>query len=173
VVSLPTSGPNQYLAQLDYQTTEAGGGAYVLRIDALVVWVPDRSGTEMIPPPASAELTGYAGISVMSPSLRPVSVELGKAQSARLAAAVNALPFAPQVACAEDALLYTITFHSLSGNRPSYAVSGSYCGAAVSVSEGATHLPALLSDASCSLLRLVAGLLPAQAAGTVGAVASC
>jgi len=171
--SLPTSGPNQYWAQLLYESTDAPSGGYVLRVDAEVVWVPDRSGTDAIPPPAGAELTGYTTLSLMNPSSGPVTVELGEAAGARLAAAVNALPLSPETFCAEDALLFTITFQPPAFNAgPAYSVSEDLCGSTVYVSVGATHLPSL-SDTGCSLLRLVDGLLPAQATGTREAVDRC
>ncbi|MGD1035396.1 MAG: hypothetical protein ABR977_13330 [Candidatus Dormibacteria bacterium] len=172
-VSLPLSGPHQYWAQLLYETTAAPGGGYVLRIDAEVVWVPDRSGAEAIPPPAGAELTGYTTLSLMNPSSGPVTVELGQAAGARLAAAVNALPLSPETFCAEDALLFTISFQSpaLSAGR-AYSVSEDLCGSTVYVSAGGTQLPSL-SDTACSLRRLVAGLLPVAATGTREAVDHC
>jgi hypothetical protein len=171
--SLPTSGPNEYLAQLLYETTANTGGGYVLRIDAQVVWVSDRSGADTIPLPVSAELTGYTTISAMNGASGPVSVQLGQADSAWLAAAVNALPLAPQTVCAEGSLLFTVTFQPLSLSlSPTYSVSENLCGSTVEVSAGTTSLPAL-SDTGCTLRRLVAGLLPAAAAGTRGTVADC
>jgi hypothetical protein len=172
-VSLPTSGPNQYWAQILYETTNAPGGGYVLRIDTEVVWVPDRSGTEAIPTPVGAQLTGFATLSAANPSSGPVTVQLGEAAGARIAAAVNALPLAPETFCMEDSLLFTITFQPPPFSfNPSYSVSEDLCGSTVYVSAGATHLPAL-SDTGCSLRRLVASLLPAAAVGTRETVDSC
>ena len=172
-MSLPLAGPNQYFAQLVYESTAAPGGGYVLRVDAEVVWVPDRSATDVIPPPAGAELTGYTTLSAANASSGPVTVELGEAAGARLAAAVNALPLAPDVMCAEGSLLFTITFQPPAGSPgPTSSVSENLCGPTVYGNVGATRLPAL-SDAGCSLRRLVAGLLPAQATGTRGSVADC
>ena len=171
-LSLPTSGPNESLKMLLYATTATSGGEYVLRVDAQVVWVPDRPAAEAIPPPAGADLTGYATTSFLNASDGPVSIHLGEAQSTRLADAINALALAPGSICKEDALLYTITFYPLSGSGLAYDVSGWLCPKNVDVGVGATRLPPL-NDHGCSLLRLVAGLLPAKAAGTVGAVADC
>ena len=172
-LSLPTSGPSQSLAMLLYATTATTGGQYVLRVDAQVVWVPDRSSSDAIPPPAGAQLTGFATLSAANPSSGPVSLQLGEADSARLAAAVNALPLAPGTFCMEDSLLFTIAFQPPPfSSSPSYSVSEDLCGSTVDVSVGATHLPAL-SDTGCSLRRLVAGLLPARAAGTRSAAADC
>jgi hypothetical protein len=172
-VSLPTSEPNQYWAQILYETTNAPGGGYVLRIDAEVVWVPDRSGTEAIPTPTGAQLTGFATLSAANPSSGPVTVQLGEAAGARIAAAVNALPLAPGTFCMEDSLLFTITFQPpLFSSNPSYSVSEDLCGSTVYVSAGATHLPAL-SDTGCSLRRLVASLLPTAAVGTRETVDYC
>ena len=171
-VSLPTSGPNEYSAQLVYSTTETAGGL-LLRIDAQVVWVPDRSGTERIPVPAGAELTGYTTLSAANPSSGAVSVQLGEADSSRLATAVNALPLAPQVACAEDSLLFTITFEPPAfSSHPGYSVSEDLCGSTVYLIAGATRLPAL-SDTGCSLRRLVVSLLPAAATGTRSTSSYC
>jgi hypothetical protein len=173
VLSLPTSGPNESLAQLIYETTASTGGDYVLRIDAEVVWVPDRSGTEAIPTPVGAQLTGFATLSAANPSSGPVTVQLGEAAGARIAAAVNALPLAPGTFCMEDSLLFIITFQPPPFSfNPSYSVSEDLCGSTVYVSAGATHLPAL-SDTGCSLRRLVASLLPAAAVGTRETVDSC
>jgi hypothetical protein len=172
-VSLPTSGPNESRAQILYETTNAPAEGYVLRLDAQVVWVPDRSSAEAIPPPTGAQLTGFATLSAANPSSGPVSVQLGEAAGARLAAAVNALPLAPGTFCMEDSLLFTITFQPPPfSSSPSYSVSEDLCGATVYVSVGATHLPAL-SDNGCSLRHLVAGLLPTQAAGTRSAASNC
>jgi hypothetical protein len=171
--SLPTSGPNEYLAQLLYETTANAAGGYVLRVDAQVVWVPDRTGTGSIPLPGGAELTGYATLSLANPSSGPVTVELGQADSGRLAAAVDALPLAPRTFCMEDALLFTITFRPLAfTGHPTYTVSEDLCGSTVYVRTGATLLPAL-NDTGCTLRRLVLGLLPAAAAGTRGALVYC
>jgi hypothetical protein len=171
-VSLPTSGPHESLAMLLYATTATTDGKYVLRVDAQVVWVPDRSPADAIPPPASAQLTGYASLSAMNPSSGPVTVQLGEADSGQLAAAVNALPPAPQSMCSENSLLFTIAFTPRSGAGSTYVVSEWACSSVVDVSVGATELPPL-HDAGCVLLSLVQSDLPAQAAGTKSAVAAC
>jgi hypothetical protein len=64
------------------------------------------------------------------------------------------------------------TFSTPSGDVERFTASEDSCGSRVSVGAGAAQLPAL-SDASCSLLRLVAGLLPAAVVGTRDAVDSC
>jgi hypothetical protein len=171
-VSLPTSGPNESLAQLLYATSPTTGGEYLLRIDAQVVWVPDRSSADAIPVPATAQLTGYAIATAMGYSSGRVTVQLDQADSTRLAAAINALPLAPQALCMEDSLLYKITFEPQRGSGQTDQVSGGLCPKAVDVTLGATPLPPL-SDAGCSVLSLVASLLPSKAAGTLGAVAYC
>jgi len=149
-LSLPTSGPSQSLAMLLYATTATSGGQYVLRVDAQVVWVPDRSSSEAIPPPAGAQLTGFATLSAANPSSGPVSVQLGEADSARLAAAVNALPLAagdilhgrlPPSSPSPSSLPLQLQPQLLGVRGPLWAT--------VEVSVGATHLPAL-SDTGCS-----------------------
>jgi hypothetical protein len=172
-LSLPPAGPNDALAQLLYATTATTGGDFVLRIDAQVVWVPDRAGGEAIPPPGGAELTGFATIWGPFGSSGPVSLQLGEVDSARLADAVNALPLAAQVFCMEDDVVFTITFRPLPFTSGAiYLVAEGTCGGMVDVSVGSTQLP-VLSDQGCALRNLVAGLLPARAAGTLGAIEYC
>jgi hypothetical protein len=170
-VSMPTAGPNQSSAQLLYATTQLPDGDYLLRIDAQVVWVPGRSPSDAIPEPAGAQLTGYAAISAMNSSTGPVTVQLGEADSLELADAINALPIAAPAMCMENSLLSTITFYPMSGVSPAH-VQEWLCPKLVQVSFGGAQ-PVLLNDGACSVIRLVAGLLPEQAAGTRGAVQYC
>lgn len=171
-VSLPTSGPNESSAQLVYATAPAADGAYVLRIDAQVVWVPDRPPVDVISPPASAHLTGYANLSLANPSSGPVTVPLGEVDSIRLADAINALPLAAPGMCMENSLLYTITFYPMNGSGQTDDVSGWFCPRDVDASVGATHLPPL-NDDGCHVIRLVLGFLPPQATGTRSFAPTC
>jgi len=127
-LSLPTSGPSQSLAMLLYATTATSGGQYALRVDAQVVWVPDRSSSEAIPPPAGAQLTGFATLSAANPSSGPVSVQLGEADSARLAAAVNALPLAPGHSAWKTPSSSPSPSSLPLQLQPSYSVSEDLCG---------------------------------------------
>lgn len=164
VVSVPTAGPNQYLAQLVYSTL-SGGAADVLRIDAEVVWVADRPSSETIPSSVRAVLTGFRTISAASGAAGPLSVNLDPTQSARLSAIVDALPLGATAICAEDAELYAIHFQA--GSGATYTVTGSVCGRAVRLSIDG-HAQPLLSDRACSLLDAVRSLLPPSAAGSRG-----
>ena len=170
VVSLPTSGANESMAQLLYATTETSEG-YVLRVDAQVVWVPDRSPADAIRAPAGALLTGYTTISDMNSSSGPVTVPLGDADSVELADAINALPLATPGTCMENSLLYTITFYPTSGSGHS-EVQGWLCPKVVDVSSSGAQVTSL-NDSGCSVIRLVVSLVPEQAAGTRSAVQYC
>jgi hypothetical protein len=170
-VSLPTTGPDESSAELLYATTQLPDGDYVLRIDAQTVWVPTRSPDDAIPEPAGAQLTGYATISAMNSSSGPVTIRLGEADSVELAGVINALPIAAPAMCSEDSLLSTITVYPMNGSGP-VRVQEWLCPKVVDVSFGGAK-PVLLNDSGCSVIRLVAGLLPAQATGTRSAVQYC
>lgn len=169
IVSLPTSGPNEYLAQLVYSMV-ASGNASIVRVDAQCVWEPDRTAAETIPRGATAELTGYAALSLARPSSGPIAVRLDANASARLTGVLNRLPVAPPPNCMEDALLYTITFRSSDGAEDT--VIGDECAATVEISVSGQGL-ASLHDVGCSVLRLVRNDLPRRATGTRRAASQC
>jgi len=170
VVTLPTAGPNEYLAQIVYAYFASGIGS-VLRIDAQTVWESGRTKTETIPQNATVELTGYARLSLANPSSGPSSIRLDQRKSAQLVAALNALPLAPNPGCHEDALLYGITVRA-SGAKQSYEVTGYGCGAPVEMSVDGHRLPAL-HDKNCVVLTLVKAFAPPKAVGTRRGVAAC
>lgn len=167
VVSLPTSGPNESLALLVYTTTPVGSEE-VVRVDAEVVWVPNRPAGEDIPTPVTATLTGFRTVSAAFGAVGPVTVALDPQQSARLARLVNALPLGPESFCAEDAEVFSISFVVQNASGGSYQVTGSLCGRAVRLTVDGAARP-LLSDAGCSLFDAVRALLPSSAAGSRGA----
>lgn len=169
VVSLPTSGPHEYLAQLVYSMVRRGGGS-TIRIDAQSVWVPDRPAIETIPGSATVQLTGYAAISVARPSSGAVAVHLDASKSARLISALNRLSGAPPPNCMEDAVLYTIVLRVLHGAQ--YKVVGAECAATVEIALNG-HRFAPLHDVGCSVLRLVSEYVSRQASGTRQAAARC
>lgn len=170
VATVPTVGPNEYLAQLVYTMTTVGVRK-LLRVDAQVVWVASRSAAETIPTPATAHVTGFNLVSAAGLPTRSVTVQLGAAQSGRLAAVINSLPLGAGVMCMEDPEAYSVTFKPLNGS-PQITVTGEMCGFTVEVSVGGTSR-APLHDGRCSLLRAVSAVLPASAIGTRNAAKDC
>jgi len=174
-VSLPVSGPHDYLAELAYYFQPVGttGDETEIRVDSQTVWEPSRPAGELAPAGGIVEVTGYSLISAASPSSGPVTVQLNRARANALRAAVDALPLGPQAFCHENSLLYRVIFRPAKGSASLFEVDGWACGATVVVTKHGRAM-APLYDATCSLLRAVGGVLPSnQAAGTRHAVAGC
>lgn len=172
-VSMPTSGPNENFAQLVYVIVADGANSTEFRIDAQVVWVPNRSAAELAPSNAVVELTGFTQTSLANPSSGPVAIELSGAQANALETVVNSLPLAPHPFCMEDALLYRIVFRPAAASSQSFELDGYECVRTVLVLQDGKELSPL-SDASCYLLRAVIDLLPAgKADATRSASADC
>jgi hypothetical protein len=170
VVTLQTSGANEYLADLVYSFAALGTGS-ILRIDAQSVWVPARPKTEIIPRDGSATLTGYAALSLARPSSGAASVRLDARDSARLARALDALPVSPRPECMEESIVYRVEFRT---DRPdlSYQLIGLECESTVEISQsGRQLLP--LHDSACAVMRLIGDLLPAKAIATREVAAGC
>ena len=174
VVSLSTSGPNEYLAQLAYDLVPVGGtNDTELRVDAQTVWLPSRSAGELAPGGGVLQVTGFSQTSPAGASSGPVTVRLDSTQARRLRAVLDALPLGPPTMCAENSLLYRIVFRPAAGAAPSFEADGWACPAAVVVTEHGRKM-APLYDSDCSLLHAVVEVLPAhEANGTRYASAGC
>ena len=175
VVSLPISGPNEYLAQLAYDLAPIGGTSDTeLRVDAQTVWLPSRSAGELAPGGGVVEVTGFSQTSPAGASSGPVTVRLDSTQARRLRAVLDALPLGPPAeGCHENSLLYRIIFRPAAGAASSFEADGWACPAAVVVTEHGRKM-APLHDTDCSLLHAVVDVLPAhQANGTRYASAGC
>jgi hypothetical protein len=170
-VSLPTSGNNEYFAQLVYTVAPVGTGSEV-RIDAQTVWVPNRPAGEVAPAGRVMEVTGFSQSSAMEGSSGPVTVPLDNPRAARIRSVFNTLPRAPRVLCTEDSVLFEITIRSKAGLRPFFTASGYECGDTVAVTEHEETFPSLY-DRNCSLLRVVAKLLPPKAKATREIAGEC
>ena len=179
---LPTFGPHEYLAALEYATSTSAGepcsnpGAIpvtvcLLRLDAVTTWEPSRSATEVVPNGDRARVTGFASLSIFRSS-GPVVATLGPARSAQLVRAFDSLPLGEGPGCHEDQTLYEIEFWPADGPGPHYQVQGEGCEAVVFVSVGAKVLHPL-SDSACSLRKLVQQLLPPTAKATRAVVGAC
>ncbi len=170
-VSLPTSGSNEYFAQLIYSIAPVRSGSE-LRIDSETVWVPNRPAEEVAPTGGVMEVTGFSQSSAMEGSSGPVKVALGNPQAAAIRNVFNALPRAPRVLCTEDSVLFEITIRSKAGLPPFFTADGDECGDTVFVTEHQETLPSL-HDRNCSLLRAVAKLLPPKAKSTLEIAGQC
>jgi hypothetical protein len=175
VVSLPISGPNEYLAQLAYDLAPvAGTNDTELRVDAQTLWLPSRSAGELAPGGGIVEVTGFSRTSPADRSSGPVTVRLDSTQARRLRPVLDALPLGPPTMnCAENPLLYRIVFRPAAGAAPSFEADGWACPAMVVVT-GHGRKTELLCDSDCSLLHAVVEVLPAhQSNGTRYASAGC
>jgi hypothetical protein len=161
-ISIATSGQHEYFAELVYSVLQTDRGSKV-RVDAQSVWEPSRSPTEKIPAAAIAKLIGYGVITVAGGSSDPVSLTLGKRQSAALERALNALPVGPSPMCLENPTLYQIVFRTPAG--PAYEVAGDNCEKSVTITVAGKELQPLY-DAHCALMKLVAELAPLRAVST-------
>jgi len=95
-VSLPTSGDNEYLAQLVYTIAPVGTGSE-LRIDAETVWVPNRPAGEVAPAGRVMEVTGFSKTTAAFGSSGPVTVRVSNSQASTIRKVFNTLPRAPRV----------------------------------------------------------------------------
>ena len=170
-VSLPTSGNNEYLAELVYSVAPVGTGSE-LRIDAQTVWVPNRPAGEVAPTGRVMEVTGFSQSSAAEGSSGPVTVRVDNPQAATIRRLFNALPRGPRVLCMEDSVLFEITILTKAGLPPFFTADGYECGDTIAVTEHQETLPSLY-DRNCSLLRAVGKLLPPKARSTREIAGQC
>jgi hypothetical protein len=156
-VSLPTSGANENYAELVYEIVADGTGSSEFRVDAQVIWVPNRSADELAPSGAAVDVTGFSQTSLATGSSGPVTIKLTGAQADTLRTVANSLPLAPPPSCMEDSLLYKIDFQM--GISQSLELDGYECESTVLVSNNGKALPPL-NDAGCHLLAAVVSVLP-------------
>jgi hypothetical protein len=165
-ISIPRSGPNENYAELVYEVASYQDRSSELRVDAQVVWVPNRSDDELAPSGATVEVTGFAQTSAANDSSGPVTIKLTPAQAESLTIVANSLPLAPPPACMENPLLYKVVFRPSDLPGEPFELDGYDCPKTVLVSKnGIALFP--LNDAGCRLLTAVVSLLPqGQGAGT-------
>ena len=164
---LPVSGPHDYLAELSYLSVDTGSGAE-LRVDAEVVWEPNRPADERAPENGVVEVTAYSKASLRSGSSGPVTFAVTGARARALLRALNALPLGPRRSCLEDVLLFKLVVRRAAGSPPELEADGWACMAAVDVSEHGRAMPDL-ADRSCAVLRAVVSVLPAHEANATRA----
>ena len=170
-VSMPTSGANENYAELLYTVAADRAGSSEFRVDAQVIWVPNRSADELAPAGVTVEVTGFSQTSVMNESSGPVTIKLTSAQADALRTVANSMPLAPLPSCMEDSLLYKVDFHPSASPNQSFELDGYECVATVLVTSNGKALSPL-NDAGCHLLATVVSLLPkGQADGTRSALA--
>ena len=119
--------------------------------------------TSSAPAVTQAKVTGYKSGSAFLQSSGPVTVVLRGKAAAHLGQVLNSLPKRGTMECAENELLYNITF-AYSSSHERIEVAGYACVAAVQVTEdGKTTLR---TDSRCTLLAAVRKVLPASAVTT-------
>jgi hypothetical protein len=173
VVSLPISGPHEYLAQIVYGIVPVGTSASEVRVDAQTIWEPKRSSKELISSHSGVDLTGYARTSFVTNALGPVAIKLDHTQAKRVTTIADDLPLAPLPACMESAIFYKLVFRSTEGSDTTFELEGTSCGSTVLVTRNGQRLSPL-HDGTCSLLHAVIALLPRNKAnGTRHALSDC
>ncbi|MGA2530412.1 MAG: hypothetical protein ABSG36_14800 [Acidimicrobiales bacterium] len=176
-VSLPVSGPHEYLAWLAYyfQPVGTGGDETEIRIDSQTVWEPSRSVGELAPAGGIVEVTGFSQTGGANPLSVPVTFQLNRKQARVLRAAFNALPLGPPASCGvtQDLPLYRIVFRSTTRSATLLGAEAGTCTPAdVVVTTHGSEWPSLY-DRSCSLLRAVVAVLPAGKADTTRHAVGC
>ena len=156
-ISLPTSGANENYAELVYEIVANGTGSSEFRVDAQVIWVPNRSADELAPSGAAVGVTGFSQTSLATASSGPVTIKLTGTQADTLRTVANSLPLAPPPSCMADALLYKIDFQM--GISQSLELDGYECESTVLVSNNGKALSPV-NDAGCHLLAAVVRVLP-------------
>ena len=165
-ISIPISGANQNYAELVYEVTSYGDRSSEFRVDAQVIWVPNRSADELAPSAATVEVTGFAQTSRLNEPSGPVTITLTPAQADSLTIVANSLPLAPPPACMENSLLYKVVFRPSTLPSEPFELDGYECPTTVLVSKNGNDLFPL-NDAGCHPLRAVVSVLPqGQAGGT-------
>jgi hypothetical protein len=126
--------------------------------------------TSTAPTVTQASVTGYKTGDPAFASAGPITVVLHGKTAAHLDQILNSLPKGANMNCAENVLLYNITF-TLTASPKTIAVAGWACVAAVQVTENGKMT--LRTDKGCTLLEAVRKVLPARAVTTQQAGAAC
>jgi hypothetical protein len=176
-VSLPVSGPHDYLAELVYyfQPVGATGDETEIRLDSQTVWEPSRSAGELAPARGIVEVTGFSQSGAANPSSVSVSFPLDAKRARALRAAFNALPLEPPYACqvTGDMPLYRIVFRPTTRSGAVLEAEASTCTATEVVVTAHGHELPVLYDRTCSLLRAVVAALPPGKADTTRHALGC
>jgi hypothetical protein len=123
----------------------------------------------LVPAGQHVTVTGFVSLSPANSSSGPISVRVSPPQTTHLVGILNHLPIIKSVGCMEDALLYKIVFRSTDHSRSDFEVNGYTCDAVVQIRGAGKFVTR--RDSTCSLLRIIRGVLPAKAHGTkIGAV---
>jgi hypothetical protein len=169
-VSLPFANRHVSLEELSYTTEQTSNGTEELRVDAVLVWLPIR--TAWLPTKGVVTVTVYRKLSLVQGSSHPAFIVLSRAQIQQFRSAIASLSNTSQAPCMEDATLFTISVAASAGKRPTWTAQAGECPSDLSVLDGTHHY--LLSNASCALDTLVAGLrFGGKADPTVQILNSC
>lgn len=153
----PVSGPNHEAAEVTYSIVANGTGSQ-FRVQATVVWAPDRSPAETVAATGPVLVTGYTSGSLMQGATGPVEVRVTGPAASRIRRAFNALYRAASTpGCMESIAEFRLVFPK-EGTSKVFTASASGCGNGVSVTAGSQQLDPLRG--SCQLLGDVAAVLP-------------
>jgi hypothetical protein len=118
---LPVSGPHNYLAELSYLSVATGSGTE-LRVDAGLVWKPNRPADERAPRNGVVEVTACPEAALMAGSSGPVTFTVTGARARSLLRALNALPLGPRAFCLENALSFKLAICAYGSSPPGGSV---------------------------------------------------
>ena len=176
-VSLPVSGPHEYLAWLAYyfQPVGTGGDETEIRIDSQTVWEPSRSAGELAPAGGIVEVTGFSQTGGANPLSVPVTFQLTPKQarysrSLQCPASRTSSELWGNAGLAFVRMVFRPTTRSATLGLE--AEAGTCTPADVVVTTHGSEWPSLY-DRSCSLLRAVVAVLPAGRANTTRHAVGC
>lgn len=113
----------------------------------------------------AATVTGYRRSPITGRPSGPITVQVSRRETARLARLVAGLPHHGTRGCHENQLLYRIRFRAFSKGK-SKSVAGWRCAAAVTLTAGPGARVEARKDAHCLLLDAVRAVLPRAAVAT-------
>ncbi len=162
-LTMPTAGPNEYGATLQYSFAQDGVGHQELRIDAVTDSVPDRTAAERVASAGPVVITGYGKASLFG-SDESVTVTVTGGRAERLRMLFDQLGLGNPPECMEFEQLYEIEFLGTTPTASRFTATGSLCGGDVIGVDSNHRYLVSLADPHCSLLAAVAAMLPARPA---------
>jgi Peptidase A4 family len=154
LLSVPVTGSHEYSAALAIGIASLGKNSSLLRVDAQVGWVANRSAAEKAQSSAPLRLTVYRSNQFGG----NVTVTLSGAQERQVTGLLNSLPLAAATQCAEAEPLYQLQY---GGASPAFQATGYGCAGAVAVAmKGKIAAP--LRDTGLSVVRLLNKFLAAN-----------
>lgn len=174
-VQVPVAGPHEQTATVSYTVVPDGTGTE-LRIDALVVWQPSRTGSLVAPRAGSILVTGYTTSNLMGLPQKATKVRVTGRRAESIRQAFDRLPLTSPPDCMENSTAFALTFVAPGSKRPTLRAVQSRCPSpgVVDADRPGQQAAGISLAASCRLTRAVAAALPAgKAPVTREAAAHC